>query len=839
MKRVFLILGSLLLLVSHVRAGEVDSLSRWVSHIRGFSHLYPQEKVYLHCDNTAYFQGDTIWFAAYVTSAATLRPDTCLSKVLYVELLNEAGEVVSTQRLPVEAGHAHGRIPLCDEFDPRFNNEKGTNRRSYYPINPRTRNYVRPLPAGYYEVRAYTRAMLNWGTDICFSRVFPVFDKPEHEGDYTRLTMESRKRIHHNNRPKMEEKRALSVDFYPEGGHLVCGLPNRVAFKVTDGKGRELAPRCTLLADGKPLLAADVVHEGMGRFSFLPQPGVDYRLVVETSKGKHSFDLPDVEHQGIAMRAYADEGDSIRIVAAATESFGNTSLGLSITCRGQFYHFQRISTLTECPTTVLTLSKKELPAGVNQATLFDSEGRIFAERLFFVHDTAVVGNPSVIYRFDKEQYKPFEKINLTINTHPHKEGWGGSLSVRDGGAEIGTPYRDNLQTFLLLTSDLKGYIHRPDYYFEADDSVHHVALDLLMMTQGWRRYAWRQLAGVEPFNVSQPLERGLTIVGQVKHKRKKAVVLPGREVGISVSDGKKQLQWGNMLTDEQGTFAFSLEPFVGKKSLAISVRDKKNGAEVSRILIHRHFSPSPRGIHSSELEILAVPQPRKQEETFSFAGANVLQEATIHRNRRDLLPFTLYDLKSEREKAHDLGQEFDGNLTAEGYLSGTWGDFIWPPLWGFRAYDNAEERNKAEEEGRELLKTYMTGDFVNETRLKAVDYIQVYESPNAHRLIHWIGETASRLSFYDKKCQTIILFAYDRRREIPGHRRTYIDGYSYVEEYYHPQYNREIIPGEVDYRRTLYWNPRLSLDEKGEALVTFYNNGVCEMPVVSYEGLGK
>ena len=157
MKRVFLILGSLLLLVFHVRAGEVDSLSRWVSHIRGFSHLYPQEKVYLHCDNTAYFQGDTIWFAAYVTSAATLRPDTCLSKVLYVELLNEAGEVVSTQRLPVEAGHAHGRIPLCDEFDPRFNNEKGINRRSYYPINPRTRNYVRPLPAGYYEVRAYTR----------------------------------------------------------------------------------------------------------------------------------------------------------------------------------------------------------------------------------------------------------------------------------------------------------------------------------------------------------------------------------------------------------------------------------------------------------------------------------------------------------------------------------------------------------------------------------------------------------------------------------------------------------------------------------------------------------
>ena len=146
------------------------------------------------------------------------------------------------------------------------------------------------------------------------------------------------------------------------------------------------------------------------------------------------------------------------------------------------------------------------------------------------------------------------------------------------------------------------------------------------------------------------------------------------------------------------------------------------------------------------------------------------------------------------------------------------------------------ERKKAEEEGGEPLKMrYGIVGNVNEIRLKDIDYIQVYESPNAHRLIHWIGETALRMSSYDKKCQTIILFAYDRRREIPGHRRTYIDGYSYVEEYYHPQYNREIIPGEVDYRRTLYWNPRLLLDEKGEALVTFYNNGVCEMPVVSYE----
>ena len=88
-------------------------------NLQTFNRLYPQEKVWLHCDNTAYFQGDTIWFAAYVTSAETLQPIE-LSKVLYVELLNESGEVISTQRLQIENGRCHGQIPLNTELERKF-----------------------------------------------------------------------------------------------------------------------------------------------------------------------------------------------------------------------------------------------------------------------------------------------------------------------------------------------------------------------------------------------------------------------------------------------------------------------------------------------------------------------------------------------------------------------------------------------------------------------------------------------------------------------------------------------------------------------------------------------
>ena len=132
--------------------GQTDSthlfrLRDFALNIATFNRLYPQEKVWLHCDNTAYFQGDTIWFAAYVTSAETLRPVE-LSKVLYVELLDEAGEVVSTQRLPVENGHCQGQIPLNTELEKYFVID--VEQSVFYPTNRRNGNYYIPLPSGFY-----------------------------------------------------------------------------------------------------------------------------------------------------------------------------------------------------------------------------------------------------------------------------------------------------------------------------------------------------------------------------------------------------------------------------------------------------------------------------------------------------------------------------------------------------------------------------------------------------------------------------------------------------------------------------------------------------------------
>lgn len=844
-------------------------LQEFMHNIRSFNRLYPQEKVWLHCDNTAYFQGDTIWFAAYVTSAETLRPVE-LSKVLYVELLNEAGEVVSTQRLQIENGRCHGQIPLNAELEKRFVT-RAEQQRMFYPVNPRTKNYYIPLPSGYYEVRAYTRAMLNWGEDICFSRVFPVFDTPEREGDYSHLAMENcekkqRNLIESRIRPKTERDNRLNVDFYPEGGNIVCGQPCHMAYKVTDKEGRNLTARCQLMADGKLLAEAETRHDGMGRFFFQPKDGVIYKLRVETNKHIRTFDLPEAQSQGLVLAVDAIGRDSVRMTVAATDSLQHKAIGMSITCRGKLLHFKAYNQLPKQPTRLPAIAKSSLSPGVNQVTLFDADGRVYAERLFFVHDTTMVGKQLVEYQLDKEEYKPFEKINLTLQSRrgglmcpSEKEMVAdsgrriglplqyASLSVRDSGTEIGTAYSDNLQTYLLLTSDLKGYIHRPEYYFEADDSVHRMALDLLTMTQGWRRYVWKQLAGVEKFKKTHFVEEGLALQGQVIHPKRKKKFLTDIHVGAIVSKEKKVLQKGRMMTDAEGRFTFVMEPFTGRHDLTLNLTNQEKRLTDGRILLHRHFSPQPREYQFLEKDILSVPRPPQvATESYSFAGANLLEDVQVGRSRRQFEPFILHNINEEREKALDTGNWLFPKISIGGYIE----DKYLLSVNEDAELDRLKSRNetlheekilwfyKVSSSGREKEKFISNRDFngreIKDFELEQVDYIQFFGSPTAHRRLDWVSPLSPEK--IRRIWKTIGCWIYRKPRHIKGLRTTHIDGYSEAIDYYHPQYNREIIPGEVDYRRTLYWNPCIKMNEGGKAYVTFYNNGTCKRPVVHIEG---
>lgn len=278
----FLLIISLLISSKQYAQNKADTIDALPKRINLFATNYPQEKVYLHFDNTSYYQGENIWFKAYIVRADRHSLSE-ISKVLYVELVSADGNSVETKKYNIEKGQCHGDFKLpASSF------------------------------AGFYEVRAYTRYMLNFGEDNYFSRVFPVYDEPKYEGEYKPIISKRpfSQRVPQI-RPEYKQKENLSLNFYPEGGNLVVGLPAKVAFKAI-GKDGENASVSGIITDsnGRQTAEFSSSYLGMGSFEFTPQTG-KYKAKVEYQGREYSFDLPPVMPSGYSLTVENSDPEKI------------------------------------------------------------------------------------------------------------------------------------------------------------------------------------------------------------------------------------------------------------------------------------------------------------------------------------------------------------------------------------------------------------------------------------------------------------------------------------------------------------------------------------------------
>ena len=468
-KTVLLILMSLLAvlpLAAQDRLAEIEEQLRQAP---------VQEKIYVHMDNTCYFKGDTIWYKAYVVRADDLTY-TDMSRITYVELLSPDGMMVERQMLVTSPkGWTAGNFVLQDS-----------------------------LYSGYYEIRAYTRWMMNfrvthreynyldrlafydrrmaddffrdYGT--LYSRVFPVYERPATPGSYDEKYVVSRPKM----RLDKELKERLHVSFYPEGGHLIAGTRCRVAFEAYDEEGQQVKIEGQL--GDMPI---HTEHEGRGTFMVdVPEKGslrADFRF----EEKDYHFDLPKTEEQGCALMLH-DAGDQLTAELTLRGMTGG-EYAVAVLCRGALQKFRRVRPDGEGRCKV-SIDKSELPTGVCDLIVIDTEGQPLADRLFFVnnHDYADGG---ITVSSLKSDYKPLERAEITLQAPVGTEHI--SVSVRDGATDEPTYDTGNIMTDLLLSSELQGYVPHADYYFESDDATHRRHLDLLMMVQGWRRYDYDEL----------------------------------------------------------------------------------------------------------------------------------------------------------------------------------------------------------------------------------------------------------------------------------------------------------------------------------------------------------
>ena len=842
--RMFVMLAIVFLFFSPLHAAEDVGIREMVNRINLFNRYLPQEKVYLHFDNTAYFMGEKMWFKAYV-----LRSDnhhaTDVSRVLYVELLDRSGNVVETQKLPIGAmGQADGVFDL--------------------------RNV---LAGGFYEVRAYTRYMLNWDSSWLFSRVFPIFETPGKEGDYSRPSLgKTAWQVRESEKVPTKEKTGISfakpedgnIAFFPEGGHLVENLSCRVAFEIRDRQGLPVNGTGELSCGEECLCSVSTSQNGRGVFSLVAQPGKIYSLNLKDKRGRlYRQELPVAEKEGCSMRV-TQSGKSWCVTLNTTTSFAQDSLGIVLTAHGALKH---VDVVAGSRSMYLSLPDSAIADGVNRVSVVNGAGQVLADRLFFQYPRTLKDSISVTVK--ETSLLPSSPINLSFHAPPSTIF---SLSVRDADTEKNISSLD-CENWLLLAGELHGYVSHPEYYFESDDAEHREAADLLMLVQGWRRYDLSQMMGKKNFKIVHPVEKGLSISGRLKGPQKKAIV-SNQNLRFRLYNELGQSLSGNAVTDSLGYYVIEVPPCDGEWNMFVHIPKKYS------IEIDRNFSPSPRSL--SLLELMRPQDATAAMTSFHYsrntdevlekpAGISMLSRVhmlpTVVKKKHfwesgiawdnitegKEVSYLYYNIDKERDRLLDKGEEipyiyewlkqknhaFKGDYRElfDAFNPAFWYDkdvcdFSYngnPILW---MLDNSPRciTNGLPFTGTVPLMKSRTIDDMPVT-MGEVKAIYITEAPNVWKR-YLVGNAWVKIG----NMATVFVYTHKMFRKCPKNlRHTFFDGYSPAVEFYSPGYGE--LPTNEDFRRTLYWNPYVRTNKEGYVDLRICNTGTCRQLIISAEAI--
>lgn len=808
-----------------------------------FADSYPIEKVYLHFDNNSYYLGETLWYKAYVVTGGTRR--ATISKVLHVELWNQYGQKADEQLLKIEEGIACGQ----------FNLKK------------------RMLP-GYYEVRAYTSWMRNWGDLNYFSRVFPFYAAPAVGGEYKKELINFRLDLSMKERPQVKYK-SVDISFFPEGGNLVQGVWSKVAFRVRAEK--EPFPDIKLKvysANDKLIDTCSVMHDGMGWFRYCPSKKNGYVRFMYKGKN-YKFDLPNCAEKGVCMSLTPAVNDTLAVSLhrdseARVDTF---TVGIIAGCRP----YQALNVITNDKKVNLEFPLADIPGGVAQLILMTSYGKILCERMFFVNRPSRYVNISVDNDFDI--LKPCEKVDFKLRVT------GGddrpvptnlSVSVRSIlNSDVQCEY-DNARTNLLLSSEVRGYVHRPEYYFLPDGNVRTQELDLLLAVQGWKKYNWENLSF--PSIPAYLPETSLQLSGRLKTMWT-GRYLSDAEVSIMIRDSLVAM--GSIRTDSLGYFVFPLPELQGRKEVILQSRvGKKKNRKRCYFLLDRHFAPPLRAYEPEELLHLWDSLPnldhlfRLDDRALQLKdGDGIWLDEVLIKSKKRLLPPVEYDrsiaavFDVERLVENDLDQgkryislfDFLRNrlssfkidkqgsywYNGKGILPIVNGRVILNPVFTHQLFSEVEGIRSVAFCIGSVADKYLSNALSEReaTDVDGVDWnMQMKEMEQVVDGV--VDEKSGRRKFLateDKSDYVTlgylgnngVVMIVDTKPGVDYHlkhkaarglRPTYVLGYTQPEAFYSPDYSKDDLSISVDHRRTLYWNPNVCTNEDGEAEIVFYNN---------------
>lgn len=822
----------------------------------------PKEKLYLHLDKPFYGAGEKIWFKGYLVNATT-HQDNSQSNFIITELINRSDSIVERKKIRRDSLGFHNAftlpatLPAGDYYLRGYSNWMlNEDPDFFFSRNIKIGNSIDNTIVSSIEYQQEDDT--HYTAKIKFtSNVQAVFENTTIKYLYLengKIKNKGKKKTDENgwisislpdlkspaarrievefDDPQYIYKRTFhlpvftndfDVKFFPEGGALLSIPHQNVAFKAqgADGFSKEVEG-FLFNSKGDTLTNFRSEHNGMGIFTMNPVNNETYYVTVRTNDSiTKRFDLPAIEPKGIsiAMSHYKQE---IRYEIQKTEATEwPQKLFLLAHTRGKLAILQPINPKR----TFGKMNDSLFTEGITHFMLIDEQGNALSERLIFVPDHKP--NQWQITA-DQPTYGKREKVSLQIAAKDNEgnpvEGTF-SVSITDRKSIQPDSLADNILSNLLLTSDLKGYVEDPAYYFLNQDARTLRSIDYLMMTHGWRRHKMENVLRTPSLNFTNYIEKGQTISGRIMGffganvKKGPICVLAPKYNIIATTE-----------TDEKGQFIVNTS-FRDSTTFLVQARTKKGFAGVDILMdppqypVATHKAPYFNGATTFMEDYLM----NTRDQYYMEGGMRVynLKEVTVTAKRERPSSKSIYTggintYTVEEDRLQGYGQTAFDAASRLPSVTITNGSEI-------HIRNNSEPAiividDIVYEDASDILKDIQVSDMSSISLLRGADAVILGPRASGGAVVITLKDPRNLPA---RPAQGII---------------TYTPlGYSESVEFYHPTYDtpEKKNAQRSDFRSTVYWNPELRLDAEGKATIEYYTPDSTVPEDIIIEGVDK
>ena len=774
-KPCFFVFAWILLCNFSLRAQDI------VSKIENYAAAYSAERAYLHYDKSSYFPGETIWFKAYVLNE--LAPAT-ESKNFYVDWIDDKGQVLHHTVAPLVNGLTNGQFDIPEDYKGKF-----------------------------IAVRAYTRWMLNFDSSFLYKKTINIIQK-----DVTKT-------------PQQIVVKPV-LEFFPEGGDIIAGVLNKVAFKARDQWGRPVKIKGVVTgADGKTIDSLRIIHDGMGFVMLTPPAGASFTAKWKDEQNNtYTTPLPAVKTTGANIQVAVSEGRRSFKVNLSSDLASRMDSVYIVGTMFQHVVFNIAkSTQSEI---VGVVPIENLPYGVLTITVFDKNWNALTERITYIDNHApYIFKPEMEVQRWGLSYRARDEIKITV-----PENIASSLSVSVTDLNIDADTTENILSTLMLTSELKGKVYNPAYYFKDPSLVKQQHLDLVMLTNGWRRINWQQVTKGELPNIVYPRDTSYMTLSGIVQGFVPGSLGDGAMAMMIVKQKDKENQMYLVPINRNGTFDDPSVVLFDTAQIYYQFQDKslegatiqffpnklrvppvgKNYADeifpdttglARHLMLALEHSENVQKTKYKELEAVTVKARTKSsvellDEKYAtglFSGGDAIQFDVLNDPFGKVGDIFTY-LQGKVAGLQISGQGSNASLSWRGGA---------PQLY--------------------LDEVPTDVQMLSSVNINDVAYIKAFRPP----FMGGFNGGNGAIAIYTRRGD-------EARSESQGIPNSKVFGYTQIREFYSPRYLRpEEDPGaERDVRTTLYWNPNVTVNPNTKQIVlSFYNNDVTDAFRVVIEGM--